>query len=83
MARAPPFSSPSDLAEYAYCPRARFYRERYGAPPSTPAALSGVAFHDRVLRGTRRRADRHRAYWGIAAAGLLLVLVGVGLVVAG
>ncbi len=76
MGASTDWSSPSDLAEYAYCPRARYFRQRCGEPPATDAARAGEAFHERVLKGTRRRADHGRLYWALALIGAALAAVG-------
>lgn len=73
-----PFTTPSDLAEYAYCPRARHYRLSFGEPASTPERSSGVRFHARTLRGVRRR-DRHVLLLvGLAALGVAILALGLG-----
>jgi CRISPR/Cas system-associated exonuclease Cas4 (RecB family) len=66
--------SASDLAEYAYCPRALYYRRRYPHAPETAAEASGRRYHEHVLRAERRRADYPAALW----AGVLLGLVLAG-----
>jgi len=62
----------SELAEYAYCPRAWWYRSHPPAegpdPRSVRAADRGVRFHARTLRAEARR-DR----WAGALVVLLLV----------
>lgn len=74
------WTSPSDLADYAYCPRSHWYR--YHPPPGAPnedsreRAAAGVRYHDRVLTGERHRAERGGTYWGV-------LLLGVGLAVLG
>jgi CRISPR/Cas system-associated exonuclease Cas4 (RecB family) len=68
----------SDLAEYAYCPRAYWYREH--PPPEGPAPLSLVAraggerFHSRTLSARSRRERWSTLWWVLVAAGLLLLL---------
>ncbi len=69
----------ADLAEYAYCPRAWWYRAH--PPPGGPdpsgrrRAAAGQWAHERRLRATRDR-DRHAArYWvALAAATAVLAL---------
>jgi len=74
------WTTPSDLAEYAYCPRSHWYRHH--PPPGGPdrgaqeRAQEGVRYHRRVLTGERHRAERGVAYWAA-------LLVGVGLVLGG
>lgn len=70
------WSSPSDLAEYAYCPRSRYFRQRLGEPPPTDATRAGEAYHARTLRATRRRNDHPGLYWGLALVGGALAVVG-------
>jgi CRISPR/Cas system-associated exonuclease Cas4 (RecB family) len=74
------WTSPSELADYAYCPRSHWYR---GHPPSRgPSVLStersraGVRYHRRVLTAERRRAERGTVYWAGILAGVALVVVG-------
>jgi CRISPR/Cas system-associated exonuclease Cas4 (RecB family) len=75
------WTSPSELADYAYCPRSHWYRLHPPAEgPSADAlerARAGVRYHDRVLRAERRRAERGAAYWIGVLAGLGLVVGGV------
>lgn len=83
MAGPGTWSSPSDLAEWAYCPRAHFYRHR--TPPGTTNAVvrarrrRGIVYHARALGAERRRAEHARAY--ALAVGLGLALVALGVVV--
>jgi CRISPR/Cas system-associated exonuclease Cas4 (RecB family) len=76
-----PRITPSDLAEYAYCPRAHWYRHHppAGGPPraSVRRAEQGESFHAATLRGARRRARHAWAYGAAVAVGLLLLVVGV------
>ncbi len=67
--------SASDLAEYAYCPRAHWYRDHppSGAPGRSTAARRGERFHRRELRSERRRESSAALY-------LLLVILGGALV---
>lgn len=71
------WSSPSDLADYAYCPRSHWYRHH--PPPGGPSrsaqerARGGVRYHDRVLTAERHRAERGPAYWAILFTGVLLL----------
>jgi len=75
------WSSPSDLADFVYCPRSHWYRHH---PPSDGpnrasqrSALGGVRYHDRVLTAERHRAERGGTYWGALLLGLALVALGV------
>lgn len=70
-----PWVSASDLAEYAYCPRAYWYRNH---PPPGPVprgsrhrAEAGVRYHTRTLRSERARESN---------AGTYLLAIGIGLV---
>ena len=77
MDPGPRWISSTDLAEYAYCPRAGYYRRRHpDARPSGPA-LAGTAYHARVLGRERREEERPAVYW----VGLLVgaLLAGAGL----
>ena len=74
------WTSPSDLADYAYCHRAHYYRHH---PPATgPSRTSrdrsqfGVRYHRRVLLAAERRERRGVAYWGTLLLGLGLLLAG-------
>ena len=68
--------SASDLADYAYCPRAHWYQRHppRGAPGPAASARRGVRFHRRELRSERRREESAGIY-------LLLAILGVALVV--
>jgi hypothetical protein len=88
VARAPQSDRPSwvsvsDLAEYAYCPRAQWYRAHPpDAPPSRAAVRSaerGAVYHDRRLSAVRGREARGPG-WGIGALALGLLLI-VGLAI--
>jgi len=72
------WASATDLAEYAYCPRAHWYHDHPPAGgPSRGAqrrADAGRRFHARELAGERRRAEYRGAYWGALVVGVLLVL---------
>lgn len=74
------WTSPSDLADYAYCPRSHWYRHHppAGGPSSDAAARgrAGVRYHSRTLTAERHRAERGSVYW----AG---IVIGVGLVALG
>ncbi len=73
-----PWASASDLAEYAYCPRAYWYREHppRGEIPRSAShrAEAGRRYHVRELRSEEAR-DSH--------AGTYLVLAGIGLLLLG
>lgn len=81
MAGRGAWSSPSDLAEWAYCPRAHFYRHARPAGTVGPAARArrrrGTSYHARTLGAERRRAEHARAYALAVALGLALAAVGV------
>jgi len=70
----------SDLAEYAFCPRAHWYRlhpPREGETASArDRATAGSRYHRRVLGDERRRAEHPGAYWTALAVGLVLVVGG-------
>jgi CRISPR/Cas system-associated exonuclease Cas4 (RecB family) len=74
------WTSPTDLADYAYCPRSHWYRHH--PPDRAPSRASGQRrragerYHELTLGAERRRAERGSAYW-------IGLLVGVGLVAIG
>jgi len=76
--------SASELADYAYCPRAHWYARH--PPPGGPArdagrrARRGVEFHAHALSGERRRAEYGAVYWAVLVVGLLLIAAGIALV---
>jgi CRISPR/Cas system-associated exonuclease Cas4 (RecB family) len=70
--------SVSDLAEYAYCPRAYWYRHH---PPEAPADRSaerssrrGETYHRRALSGVRR-TEEHGVAIGLAAIAVAILLL--------
>jgi len=75
------WTSPSDIADYVYCPRSHWYRHHppAGGPSraSERSARYGVRYHDRVLTAERHRAERGGAYWAVFLVGAVLALVGV------
>lgn len=78
--RAPPWVGAAELGEYAYCPRAWYYRAN--PPLEAPDARAvyraqfGTAYHARALS---RAAARDRSVAGPVALGLLLLLLGAAL----
>jgi hypothetical protein len=74
------WTSPSELADYAYCPRSHWYHHHPPpggpAPAATERARAGVRYHDHILTAERRRAERGVAYWFGVLAGLGLVVGG-------
>ena len=76
-----------DVSEYAYCPRAFWYRRH---PPSrgptrasVAASAEGIVVHERHFRAVERR-DRHgRALWWIVLGSAGLVLACVAALLAG
>ena len=69
----------SDLAEYAYCPRAHWYRTHPPAdgpaPSSVAARTRGERFHARTLTTRARREQWSVVWWILAGAGLVLCLL--------
>jgi CRISPR/Cas system-associated exonuclease Cas4 (RecB family) len=69
----------SDLAEYAYCPRAYWYRAHPPpegpAPASVRARVEGGRFHARALTARYRREQWSIVWWMLIGAGLLLCLL--------
>jgi CRISPR/Cas system-associated exonuclease Cas4 (RecB family) len=73
-----PYVSASDLAEYAYCERAYYYRS-IGAPVtpgSGRSARAGQRYHTRSLGREVRRETRGVTY-------TLLLLLGVAVLIGG
>jgi hypothetical protein len=70
--------SASDLADYAYCPRAHWYHDHppEGGPTrsSRRSSEAGIQFHSRELSGERRRAEHGGAYWAALLLGVVLAL---------
>ena len=68
----------SDLAEYAFCPRAHWYRTH--APPEVRdrrvarRSREGERYHARHLAAERRHAEFGAVYWGALLGGAALVL---------
>jgi len=81
MDRDDGWSSPSDLADYAYCPRSHWYRHHppRGGPnaASQASARGGVRYHAQVLTAERHRSERGGAYRGVLLTGLALAALGV------
>ncbi len=82
MARDEPWSSPSEIAEFVYCPRALHYRRTRAPPVDEPRLAAGARFHARELSGERRRAEHGLLLWAaLLAAGAVAalgVVVGLG-----
>jgi CRISPR/Cas system-associated exonuclease Cas4 (RecB family) len=85
---APGWTSASDLAEYAYCPRAHYYRHH--PPPRGPDADSvrraglGERYHAQALAAEiRRSAASSRALWALVGLALVLLLVALVWISAG
>lgn len=81
MVREEGWTSPSDLADYAYCPRSHWYRHH---PPAAGPSRSGVGrrvagerYHRQTLAAERHRAERGGAYWLVLLVGLACVVGGV------
>ena len=68
--------SASDLAEYAYCPRALYYRRASPNAPPPERALDGARDHARRLGAERRRAEHPGAIWAGVLLGLAIAAVG-------
>jgi len=74
------WTSPSEIADYVYCPRSHWYRHH--PPPGGPSrvaerrAVAGTRYHDRVLTAERHRAERGAAYWAVLLVGVALAAVG-------
>ena len=75
-ARSLRWVSVSEVAEYAYCPRAWWYRSHPPGevdPESRREAATGVDFHDRRLGAVERR-DRWSGALAVAALVLAFLL---------
>ena len=72
MASGPPWTTPSELGEYAFCPRACHYR-REGGGASSPEATRGSVYHRRTLASERWRDEHRAAPWLAVAVGLVLI----------
>ena len=81
VGEAPVSTSPSDLADYAYCPRSHYYRHH--SPEGGPSkeglrrSAGGERYHSHTLHATRRRAEHGAAYGWLIAVGVLLAVGGV------
>jgi hypothetical protein len=75
--RGPPWVGAAELGEYAYCPRAWYYRGHPPEGPPDPESIArqelGATFHARALT---REVARERSTAGLVAAALLLLLLG-------
>ncbi|MHB1866233.1 MAG: hypothetical protein ACYCPU_01860 [Thermoplasmata archaeon] len=75
-----PYASASDLAEYAYCERAHYYRS-IGAPVAPGSSARGPAgqrHHARRLGAEARRESRGALYVGLLLLGLAALIGGAG-----
>ena len=75
------WTSPSDLADYAYCPRSHWYRHHPPVREPTRSARAsssyGERYHERVLTAELARAERSSSYWVWVLVGLALAAIGV------
>ncbi len=75
------WTSPSDLAEYAYCPRSHWYRHHPPSEGPSPGASvrsrRGIRYHQRALSAEQRRAEHGVAYAVTLAIGVAVVAVGL------
>lgn len=76
MADARPWVTPSDLAEYTFCPRALHYR-RTRDDPGSKAVVRGSTYHTRRLSTERWRETHGHLAWAVVALGVGLVVVAV------
>jgi hypothetical protein len=81
MATRRSWASASDLADYAFCPRAHWYHDHPPAEGPTSSQLAraaaGTRFHASVLSAERRHAEHGGAYWVGLLVGALLLLGGL------
>ena len=81
MARDGRWTSASELADYAFCPRSHWYGAH--PPPGGPSregrarSRAGQRYHARTLVAERRRATRGPAYWAGLLVGIALLAAGV------
>jgi len=73
--------TPSDLAEYTFCPRAHFYRQQTEEPRSR-SARAGETFHRRRLGAERWREEHPHLPWVAVVLGLGLTVVALALLLA-
>jgi CRISPR/Cas system-associated exonuclease Cas4 (RecB family) len=75
------WTSASELADYAFCPRSHWYHEHPPAEGPTSAqqrrAAAGTRFHARSLAAERRHEEQRGGYWIALLIGLVLLLGGV------
>lgn len=75
--RGPPWVGAAELGEYAYCPRAWYYRANPPSGAPDPGAVSrerfGRAYHTRELS---REVAREKGIAGLVALALVLLLLG-------
>lgn len=69
------WTSPSELAEYTFCPRALHYRQTRGPAPPSRSADAGTAYHGDRLSAERWRAEHPGLPWAVVLVGGLLVVV--------
>jgi CRISPR/Cas system-associated exonuclease Cas4 (RecB family) len=74
------WASASDLAEYAYCPRAWYYRTHEPDAPVTATSRASSAAGERYHRSTLAAEERRE---GHAAAYVAAVVVAAALVLGG
>jgi hypothetical protein len=75
--------SASELAEYAFCPRAHYYRTHPDGRPAPPdserRASAGVEYHRQTLRSDRRWSSSSAWPWVVAVlVGLVLLVLVAG-----
>jgi CRISPR/Cas system-associated exonuclease Cas4 (RecB family) len=80
MADDEPWTTPSELAEYVFCPRAAYYRSTQPAPPSR-GAEAGTEFHVARLSAERRRDERSVLPWVAVLGGSALLALAIVLAV--
>lgn len=78
MEPEPPYASASDLAEYAYCERAHYYRSIGApvAPGSSARSRAGQRYHSRSLGAEARRESRGALYGALLLLGLAALIGG-------
>jgi CRISPR/Cas system-associated exonuclease Cas4 (RecB family) len=80
MASEGSWTSASELADYAFCPRAHWYHDH--PPPEGPSSAArarsaaGTRFHATTLSAERHHAEHGGAYWAGLLIGVALLLGG-------
>jgi CRISPR/Cas system-associated exonuclease Cas4 (RecB family) len=81
MATERSWTSASEIADYAFCPRSHWYHEHPPAEGPSSAhlarAAAGTRFHATTLAAERRHAEHGGAYWVGLLVGVVLLVGGI------